>query len=108
MEKLFDIDRLRAKSLTKQICDGFGVSMIVSSAVVKQLGREGLVRSRPELSYRLRVTESVSRKMYVSCRLQLKDSNRYGGRTSPASSGIGSSRAKNLPCVWWNFWRGAQ
>ena len=74
MEKLFDIDRLRAKSLTKQICDGyrsaildgrmeggerfptcreicdgFGVSMIVSSAVVKQLGREGLIRSRPHL-----------------------------------------------------------
>ena len=61
-----------AKSLTKQICDGyraaiadgrlaggehfptcreicdeFGVSMIVSAAVVKQLGREGLIRSRP-------------------------------------------------------------
>ena len=74
MEKLFDIDRLRTKSLTKQICDGyrsaildgrmkggerfptcreicdgFGVSMIVSSAVVKQLGREGLIRSRPHL-----------------------------------------------------------
>ena len=74
MEKLFDIDRLRAKSLTKQICDGyrsaildgrmkggerfptcreicdgFGVSMIVSSAVVQQLGREGLIRSRPHL-----------------------------------------------------------
>ena len=72
MKKLFEIDRLMAKSLTKQICDGyraaiadgrlaggerfptcreicdeFGVSMIVSSAVVRQLGREGLIRSRP-------------------------------------------------------------
>ena len=74
MKKLFQIDRLQTKSLTKQICDGyraaiaegrlkggehfptcreicdgFGVSMIVSSAVVKQLGREGLIRSRPHL-----------------------------------------------------------
>ncbi len=72
MQGLFAIDRLMAKSLTKQICDGyraaiadgrlaggehfptcreicdeFGVSMIVSAAVVKQLGREGLIRSRP-------------------------------------------------------------
>jgi len=72
MKKLFEIDRLMAKSLTKQICDGyraaiaegrlaggakfptcreicdeFGVSMIVSSAVVRQLGREGMIRSRP-------------------------------------------------------------
>ena len=72
MKKLFEIDRLMSKSLTKQICDGyraaiadgrlgggdrfptcreicdaFGVSMIVSAAVVKQLGREGLIRSRP-------------------------------------------------------------
>ena len=72
MKKLFEIDRLMSKSLTKQICDGyrsaiadgrladgerfptcreicdeFGVSMIVSSAVVRQLGREGLIRSRP-------------------------------------------------------------
>ena len=72
MKRLFEIDRLMAKSLTKQICDGyraaiadgrlvggdrfptcreicdlFGVSMIVSSAVVRQLGREGLIRSRP-------------------------------------------------------------
>ena len=72
MKKLFEIDKLMAKSLTKQICDGyraaisdgrlgggerfptcreicdeFGVSMIVSAAVVKQLGREGLIRSRP-------------------------------------------------------------
>ena len=72
MKKLFEIDKLMAKSLTKQICDGyrsaimegrlaggerfptcreicdeFGVSMIVSSAVVRQLGREGLIRSRP-------------------------------------------------------------
>ena len=72
MNKLFEIDKLMAKSLTKQICDGyraaiadgrlaggerfptcreicdaFGVSMIVSAAVVKQLGREGLIRSRP-------------------------------------------------------------
>ena len=72
MRKLFEIDRLMAKSLTKQICDGyrsaieggrlagggrfptcreicdeFGVSMIVAAAVVKQLGREGLIRSRP-------------------------------------------------------------
>lgn len=74
MMKLFEIDRLMAKSLTKQICDGFraaiadgrlaggdrfptcreicgefGVSMIVSSAVVRQLGREGLICSRPHL-----------------------------------------------------------
>ena len=74
MKKLFQIDRLQTKSLTKQICDGyraaiadgrlkgdehfptcreicdeFGVSMIVSSAVVKRLGREGLIRSRPHL-----------------------------------------------------------
>lgn len=74
MKNLFQIDRLQTKSLTKQICDGyrsaivegrlkggdrfptcreicdeFGVSMIVSSAVVKQLGREGLIRSRPHL-----------------------------------------------------------
>ena len=72
MKRLFEIDKLMAKSLTKQICDGyraaiadgrlaggerfptcreicdeFGVSMIVSAAVVKQLGREGLIRSRP-------------------------------------------------------------
>ena len=72
MKKLFEIDKLMAKSLTKQICDGyraaimegrlaggerfptcreicdeFDVSMIVSAAVVKQLGREGLIRSRP-------------------------------------------------------------
>ena len=72
MRKLFEIDKLMAKSLTKQICDGyrsaiadgrlaggdrfptcreicdeFGVSMIVSAAVVRQLGREGLIRSRP-------------------------------------------------------------
>ena len=72
MKKLFEIDKLMAKSLTKQVCDGyrsaimdgrlaggdrfptcreicdeFGVSMIVSAAVVKQLGREGLIRSRP-------------------------------------------------------------
>ena len=72
MKKLFEIDRLMATSLTKQICDGyrtaiadgrlgggvrfptcreicdeFGVSMIVSAAVVRQLGREGLIRSRP-------------------------------------------------------------
>ena len=72
MKKLFEIDKLMAKSLTKQICDGyraaiadgrlaggdrfptcreicdeFGVSMIVSAAVVRQLGREGLIRSRP-------------------------------------------------------------
>ena len=72
MKKLFEIDRLMSKSLTKQICDGyrsaiadgrlvggerfptcreicdeFDVSMIVSSAVVRQLGREGLIRSRP-------------------------------------------------------------
>ena len=72
MKKLFEIDKLIAKSLTKQICDGyrsaiadgrlaggerfptcleicdlFGVSMIVSSAVVRSLGREGLIRSRP-------------------------------------------------------------
>ena len=72
MKKLFEIDRLMAKPLTKQICDGyrsaivdgrllggdrfptcreicdeFGVSMIVSAAVVKQLGREGLILSRP-------------------------------------------------------------
>ena len=72
MKKPFEIDRLMSKSLTKQICDGyrsaiadgrlvggerfptcreicdeFGVSMIVSSAVVRQLGREGLIRSRP-------------------------------------------------------------
>ena len=72
MKKLFQIDRLQTKSLTKQICDGyrsaiaegrlkggdrfptcreicdeFGVSMIVSAAVVRQLGREGLIRSRP-------------------------------------------------------------
>ena len=72
MKKPFEIDKLMAKSLTKQICDGyrsaiadgrlagdakfptcreicdlFGVSMIVSSAVVRQLGREGLIRSRP-------------------------------------------------------------
>ena len=72
MKRLFEIDRLMAKSLTKQICDGyrlaiaegrlaggerfptcreicdeFGVSMIVSAAVVRQLGREGLIRSRP-------------------------------------------------------------
>ena len=72
MKNLFEIDKLMAKSLTKQICDGyraaiadgrlgggerfptcreicdeFGVSMIVSAAVVKQLGREGLIRSRP-------------------------------------------------------------
>lgn len=74
MKGLFHIDRLRTKSLTKQICDGyraaivdgrlkggarfptcreicgmFSVSMIVSSAVVKQLGREGLIRSRPHI-----------------------------------------------------------
>ena len=72
MKRLFAIDKLMAKSLTKQICDGyraaiadgrlvggdrfptcreicdaFGVSMIVSAAVVRQLGREGLIRSRP-------------------------------------------------------------
>ena len=72
MKKPFEIDKLMAKSLTKQICDGyrsaiadgrlagdakfptcreicdlFGVSMIVSSAVVRQLGREGLIHSRP-------------------------------------------------------------
>ena len=72
MKNLFQIDRLQTKSLTKQICDGyrsaiaegrlkggdrfptcreicdeFGVSMIVSAAVVRQLGREGLIRSRP-------------------------------------------------------------
>lgn len=72
MKRLFEIDRLMTKSLTKQICDGyrsaivegrlgggdrfptcreicdeFGVSMIVSAAVVRQLGREGLIRSRP-------------------------------------------------------------
>ena len=72
MKRLFQIDRLQTKSLTKQICDGyrsaiaegrlkggdrfptcreicdeFGVSMIVSAAVVRQLGREGLIRSRP-------------------------------------------------------------
>ena len=72
MRKPFEIDRLMSKSLTKQICDGyrsaivegrlaggdrfptcreicdeFDVSMIVSSAVVRQLGREGLIRSRP-------------------------------------------------------------
>ncbi len=72
MKKLFEIDRLMTKSLTKQICDGyrsaitdgrlgggerfptcreicdeFGVSMIVSAAVVRQLGREGMIRSRP-------------------------------------------------------------
>ena len=72
MKNLFQIDRLQTKSLTKQICDGyrsaivegrlkggdrfptcreicdeFGVSMIVSSAVVRMLGREGLIRSRP-------------------------------------------------------------
>ena len=72
MMKPFEIDRLMSKSLTKQICDGycssiadgrlaggerfptcreicdeFGVSMIVSSAVVRQLGQEGLIRSRP-------------------------------------------------------------
>jgi DNA-binding transcriptional regulator YhcF (GntR family) len=73
-QKLFEIDRLMAKSLTKQICDGFraaivdgrlaggdrfptcreicgefGVSMIVSGAVVRQLGREGLISSRPHV-----------------------------------------------------------
>lgn len=72
MKNLFQIDRLQTKSLTGQICDGyrsaiaegrlaggdrfptcreicdmFGVSMIVSAAVVRQLGREGLIRSRP-------------------------------------------------------------
>lgn len=72
MKRLFEIDRLMTKSLTKQICDGyrsamaegrlsggdrfptcreicdeFDVSMIVAAAVVKQLGREGLIRSRP-------------------------------------------------------------
>ena len=72
MKKLFEIDRLMSKTLTKQICDGyrlaiadgrlaggarfptcreicdlFGVSMIVSRTVVRQLGREGLIRSRP-------------------------------------------------------------
>ena len=74
MQKLFSIDRLMAKSLTKQICDGFksaiaegrleggarfptcreicdefDVSMIVASAVVRQLGREGMIRSRPHV-----------------------------------------------------------
>ena len=72
VKRLFSIDRLMTKSLTKQICDGyraaiadgrlaggdrfptcreicdeFGVSMIVSAAVVRQLGREGFIRSRP-------------------------------------------------------------
>ena len=72
MKVLFPIDRLAAKSLTAQIhdgfkaaildgrlkggdrfptcrdiCDEFGVSMIVASSVVRQLGREGLIRSRP-------------------------------------------------------------
>ena len=74
MKGLFTIDRLMATPLTKQICDGFraamaegrlkggdkfptcreicdefGVSMIVASAVVRQLGREGLIRSRPHV-----------------------------------------------------------
>lgn len=71
---VFKVDRFAAKSLTAQICDGyraaildgrlpagarfptcreiaagFGVSMIVSSRVVKTLGDEGLIRARPHL-----------------------------------------------------------
>ena len=72
--RFFEIDRMQKKSLTRQICDGyrsaifdgrlkagdrfptcreicdeFAVSMIVASAVVKQLGRECLICSRPHI-----------------------------------------------------------